>query len=60
MGALAAQWFSDFLGCPVRLVRFDPAQPRWSDAKWTGPVAAQAAFADAFPLLVTSRRRWPS
>ena len=54
MGALAAQWFSDYLGCPVRLVRFDPAQPRWSDAKWTGAVAAQAAFADAFSLLVIS------
>ncbi len=25
MGAVAAQWFSDFLGQPLRLVRFDPA-----------------------------------
>ena len=24
MGAVAAQWFTDFLGQPLRLVRFDP------------------------------------
>jgi len=54
MGALAAQWFSDFLGRAVRLLRFDPAQPRWSDQRWSGGVAAQTGFADAFALLVTS------
>lgn len=58
MGDLAAQWFSDFLG-PVRggklrLVRFDPEQHRLADARWTGPLEAETAFADAFPLLVTS------
>jgi uncharacterized protein YcbX len=53
MGALAAQWFSDYLGQAVRLVRFDPAQPRWSDQRWCGAVAAQTGFADAFALLVT-------
>ena len=26
MGVIAAQWFSDFLGTPARLVRFDPEQ----------------------------------
>ena len=32
MGALCAQWFSDFLGRPLRLARFDPerAAPRRS------------------------------
>ena len=30
MGALAAQWFSDFLGQPCRLVRFDPDHLRLS------------------------------
>jgi uncharacterized protein YcbX len=27
MGAVAAQWFSDFLGSKLRLVRFDPDGP---------------------------------
>ena len=30
MGPVAAQWFSDFLGQAVRLVRFDPEQKRLS------------------------------
>ena len=54
MGALAAQWFSDFLGCKVRLARFDPEEMRLSEARWTGAVQAENAFADGFPLLVTS------
>jgi hypothetical protein len=54
MGALAAQWFSDFLGRELRLVRFDPDQQRLSDPRWTGEAQAENAFADAFPLLVTS------
>lgn len=54
MGALAAQWFSDYLGRPVRLVRFDPQQQRRSDARWCGEIDAQTAFADAFALLIIS------
>ena len=54
MGALAAQWFSDFLGRRVRLVRFDPQFTRPSASRWTGPHRASTAFADAFALLVTS------
>ena len=54
MGSLAAQWFSDFLGRPLRLVRFDPEQRRLSDKAWTGAIEAENAFADGFPLLVTS------
>ena len=54
MGDLCAQWFSDFLGQPVRLVRFDPAQKRLSDHRWTGALDAENAFADAFPMLVAS------
>jgi uncharacterized protein len=54
MGALAAQWFSDFLGRRVRLVRFDPQFTRLSASRWTGPHRASTAFADAFALLVTS------
>ena len=55
MGDLAAQWFSDFLGQRVRLARFDPEQKRLSSRRWTGDIEAENAFADAFPLLVTSQ-----
>lgn len=54
MGALAAQWASDYLGMALRLVRFDPEHKRLSSARWTGAVAAENAFSDGFPLLVTS------
>jgi len=54
MGDLAAQWFSDFLGQPLRLARFDPDARRLASARWTGDVQARTAFSDAFPLLVTS------
>jgi uncharacterized protein YcbX len=52
MGALAAQWFSDFLGRRLRLVRFDPEEKRLADPAWAGSIEAETAFADAFPLLV--------
>lgn len=55
MGELAAQWFSDFLGRPLRLVRFDPAQRRLSSRKWTGDIEAENAFSDGFPVLVASQ-----
>jgi uncharacterized protein YcbX len=54
IGALAAQWFSDFAGRPLRLVRFDPEHRRPSDPAWTAGHSAQTAFADGFALLVTS------
>ena len=54
MGPVAAQWFSDFLGRPLRLVRFDPAHRRLSSLKWTGGVEAPNQFADGFAVLVTS------
>ena len=54
MGDLCAQWFSDFLGRPLRLVRFDPDQKRLSDKRWSGAIDAENAFADGFPLLVAS------
>jgi len=55
MGAVAAQWFTDFLGTPCRLVRFDPAHRRLSSLKWTGGVEAPNQFADGFPVLVASQ-----
>jgi uncharacterized protein YcbX len=54
MGALCAQWFTDFLGTPLRLARFDPEAPRRADRRWTGAVDAANAFQDGFPLLVAS------
>ena len=54
MGDLAAQWFSDFLGQRLRLVRFDPEQKRLSNRQWTGDIEAENAFSDGFPILVTS------
>jgi hypothetical protein len=54
MGDLCAQWFSDLLGRPLRLVRFDPEQKRLSERRWTGTLDAENGFADAFPLLVTA------
>jgi uncharacterized protein len=52
MGDTAAQWFTDFLGRPLRLVRFDPDARRLSPLEWTAGLEAQNQFADAFPLLV--------
>ena len=55
MGGLAAQWFSDFLGTPVRLVRFDLSQPRFSDPRWTAGREVATLFSDGYPLLVLSQ-----
>ena len=54
MGETAAQWFSDFLGKKLRLVRFDPEQRRVSSRKWTGEIEALNQFSDGFPVLVAS------
>lgn len=55
MGSVAAQWFSDFLGKKVRLVRFDPEHRRLSPFRWTAGVEAPNQFSDGFPVLVTSQ-----
>ena len=52
MGDVAAQWFSDFLGRKLRLVRFDPEQRRLSNTTWTGGAEALNQFSDGYPLLV--------
>lgn len=54
MGAVAAQWFTDFLGRPLRLARFDPEQRRLSSREWTGGAEALNQFSDGYPLLVAS------
>lgn len=55
MGAIAAQWFTDFLGVTARLVRFDPDHKRVSSRHWTGEVEALNQFSDGFPVLVISQ-----
>jgi len=59
MGAVAAQWFSDFLGARLRLVRFDPDHRRLADMKWTDGREVTTQFADGFPLLLTSEASIP-
>jgi uncharacterized protein len=54
MGAIAAQWFTDFLGQPCRLVRFDPEYRRLSSMAWTGGIEATNQFSDGFPVLLAS------
>lgn len=53
-GDIADAWFSQFLGVPCRLMRFDPEARRTSNAKYTGALIAPYKFADAFALLVCS------
>lgn len=55
MGDLAAQWFTDYLGVPCRLVRFDPDHRRLSSKTWTGEDEALNQFSDGYPLLVLSQ-----
>lgn len=53
-GEAAAQWLGDFLGTPMRLVRFDPSHRRLSDVAWTGGIEAENRFSDGYPLLLIS------
>jgi len=54
-GAAAADWCSEFLATPLRLVRFDERQPRECDAAWTPGTRATTEFSDGFPVLVIGR-----
>ena len=54
MGAIAAQWFTDFLGTTARLVRFDPEHKRISSREWTGETEAPNQFSDGYALLLVS------
>ena len=51
----AGEWFSEFLGGPVRLVRFDRTQRRLSDPAWAGDTQAVTRFSDGYALLAISR-----
>lgn len=51
----ASAWVSEFLGTPLRLVRFDADAPRVCSPEWTPGTRAVTEFADGFPMLVISR-----
>ena len=48
------QWFSQYLGFPVRLVRYNHQAPRAIDGNYSQPDDI-VSFADGFPLLVISQ-----
>ena len=51
-GEIADAWFTNFLGRPARLLRFDPEHRRLASHRWTGKDEAPYKFADGFPLLI--------
>ena len=54
-GDAVADWFTTFIGTPLRLVRFDISQPRECNREWTGDTRAITEFADGYPVLIISR-----
>jgi uncharacterized protein YcbX len=54
-GDAAAQFLSDWLGKPLRLVRFDPRQQRLANQDWTAGRKVPTLFSDGYPLLVLSQ-----
>ncbi len=54
-GDVAAEWASQFLETPLRLVRFDTSAPRVCSPEWTPGTRAVTEFSDGFPILVISR-----
>jgi uncharacterized protein len=51
-GTIAAQWASETLGEPLRLVRVPPDPSRRANPEFAGSQPAPMGFADGFPLLV--------
>jgi len=54
-GEEAAAWCTQYLGTPLRLVRFDVRQPRVCNPEWTQGTRAITQFSDGYPVLVISR-----
>ena len=54
-GEQAAQWFSDFLGRPLRLVQFDRREQRLCSPEFSGDSGAVTRFSDGYSLLAISR-----
>jgi uncharacterized protein YcbX len=54
-GDEAAQFLSEWLGRPLRLVRFDARRARLSNHDWTAGRDVPNQFSDGYPLLVLSQ-----
>ena len=54
-GDAAAAWLGDFLGRPVRLMRFDTTHRRLSSRDYTREIEAPNLFTDGYPIMVLSR-----
>jgi uncharacterized protein len=55
MGQEAADWFSTFVGRPLRLVRFPEAGVRQVNPAYAPPGDHRVAFADGYPILLISQ-----
>jgi uncharacterized protein len=55
MGDVAAAWFTQVLGAPARLARFNPEVTRPVSEQYNPGIAASTEFADGYPLLVISQ-----
>ncbi|RCS57076.1 MOSC domain-containing protein [Parvibium lacunae] len=53
-GNQAAQWLSEFLAQPVRLMRYAEPYQRACDPQWAGDSKAYTHFADGYPILVVN------
>jgi uncharacterized protein YcbX len=53
-GEEAAQWFSDWLSTPVRLVHLADGYKRLVNEKWAIHEDDHTGFADGYPILITS------
>lgn len=53
-GEACADWFSQALKTPCRLVRHRQGTQRHADPAWTGGTEVPALFSDGFPILVIS------
>jgi uncharacterized protein YcbX len=54
-GDEVATFLADWLGRPLRLVRFDESRTRYSNPDWTAGRDVPTLFTDGFPLLVLAR-----
>jgi uncharacterized protein YcbX len=54
-GTEVAQFLSDWLGRPLRLVRFDTRRLRLANQDWTAEREVSTLFSDGFPMLVLSQ-----
>jgi uncharacterized protein YcbX len=55
MGDVAAQWFTNVLGTPARLARFNPDVARAVSQHYNPGIESFTEFADGYPILVVSQ-----